>query len=69
MATVTTEHTARTLHAQLVELLDATRSGELPVGPAFRHRLEGGVTALEAVLGLPASLGGDVFTPSDHEPS
>jgi hypothetical protein len=58
---------ARVLHGQLVELLEAARSGELPVGPAFRHRLEGGITALEAVLGLPPSLGEDVFTPSEHK--
>jgi hypothetical protein len=54
---------AQVLHGQLAELLEAARSGELPVGPAFRHRLEGGITALEAVLGLPPSLSEDVFTP------
>lgn len=59
---------AQVLHGQLVELLEAARSGELPVGPAFRHRLEGGITALEAVLGLPPSLGANVFTPMDREP-
>lgn len=57
---------ARVLHGQLVELLEAARSGELPVGPAFRHRLEGGITALEAVLGMAPSLGTDVFTPPEH---
>lgn len=60
---------ARVLHAQLVELLEAARSGALPVGPAFRHRVEGGITALEAVLGLAPSLGADVFTPPAHHES
>jgi len=60
---------ARVLHGQLVELLEAARSGELPVGPAFRHRLEGGITALEAVLGMAPSLGTDVFTPPEHRES
>ncbi|WP_156077386.1 MULTISPECIES: hypothetical protein [Pseudonocardiaceae] len=41
---------------QLRELLAAVESGELPVGTAYRHRLEGAVTAVEAVLGLPPSL-------------
>ncbi len=58
---------ARVLHGQLVELLAAARSGELPVGPAFRHRLEDRITALEAVLGLPPSLGEDMFIPSERE--
>jgi len=53
---------ARVLHDQVVELVEAARSDELPVVPAFRHRLEGGITALEAVLGLPPSLGEGVFT-------
>lgn len=47
---------ARELHGQMVELLDAARSGELPVGPSYRHRVEGAITTLEAVLGLPPSL-------------
>lgn len=70
MRLVTSEwERARVLDGQLVELLEAARSGELPVGPAFRHRLEGGITALEAVLGLPPSLRENVFTPTDRESS
>jgi hypothetical protein len=34
---------------------------------SFRHRLEGGITALEAVLGLPPSLGEDVFTSLERD--
>lgn len=60
---------ARVLHGQLVELLEVARSGELPVGPAFRHRLEGGITVLEVVLGMAPSLGADVFTPPEHRES
>lgn len=58
---------ARVLHGQVVELVEAARSDELPVGPAFRHRLEGGITALEAVLGLPPSLSEDVFSSLERE--
>jgi hypothetical protein len=55
---------AVTLLGQLRELLDAAESGELPVGPSYRHRVEGGITALEAVLGLPPSLVSSGFEPS-----
>jgi hypothetical protein len=47
---------------QLRELLAAIESGELPAGPAYRHRVEGGITVLEATLGLPSSLGAGVRT-------
>ncbi|MGH3800015.1 MAG: hypothetical protein ACRDTD_07780 [Pseudonocardiaceae bacterium] len=63
MFVVTTQRQrARVLHGQIVELLNAARAGELPVVPAYVHRLEGAVTALEAVLGMPPSLGLDVLT-------
>jgi len=42
---------------QLRELLVAVESGEVPgAGPAYRHRVQGGITALEAALGKPSSL-------------
>ena len=42
---------------QLRELLAAVDSGAVPgVGPAYRHRVQGGITALEAALGLAPSL-------------
>lgn len=59
---------AAVLLDQLRELLAAVESGELPVGPAYRHRVEGGITALEAALGLPPSLLPDGLTPL-REPS
>ena len=52
---------ARVLLDQLRELLAAVDAGELPAGPAYRHRIEGAITALEAVLELPPSLGHDVL--------
>lgn len=58
---------ARVLLGQLVEMLEAVQSGELPVGPAYRHRLEGGITALEAVLGMPPSLLPDGFGPPERK--
>lgn len=42
---------------RLRELLAAVESVEIPAGPAYRHRVEGGITVLEAALGLPPSLG------------
>jgi hypothetical protein len=53
---VTTARMARVLLGQLRELRAPVESGELPVGPAYRHRLEGGIAVLEAVLGVPSSL-------------
>ncbi len=53
---------------QLRELLAAVESGEVPAGPVYRHRVEGGITALEAALGLPPSLLPEGFTPL-REPS
>ena len=47
---------ATALLGQLRELLAAAESGELPVSAAYRHRAEGAITAVEAVLGLPPSL-------------
>ena len=41
---------------QLRELLAAVESGEVPARRGYRHRVEGGITALEAALGLPPSL-------------
>lgn len=57
----TTVRTARVLLDQLRELLAAIESGELPAGPAYRHRVEGAITALESVLGLPPSLAPGLF--------
>lgn len=45
------------LLGQLRELLAAIESRELPAGPTYRHRVEGGITALEAV---PARRTGDL---------
>jgi hypothetical protein len=53
---------ARVLLDQLRELHAAIGSGELPAGPAYRHRVEGAITALEAAQGLPPSLGGVVLS-------
>jgi len=54
---VTTKRMARALLGQLRELLAAAEAGAVPdAGPAYRHRVEGAVTALEAVLGEPSSL-------------
>ena len=42
---------------QLRELLAAVESGAVPdAGPAYQHRVQGGITALEAALGLAPSL-------------
>ena len=42
---------------QLRELLAAVEAGAVPgVGPAYLHRVQGGITALEAALGLAPSL-------------
>jgi len=42
---------------QLRELLAAVEAGAVPdAGPAYLHRVQGGITALEAALGLPPSL-------------
>jgi len=46
---------------QLRELLAAVESGAVPgavpgAGPAYLHRVQGGITALEAALGQPPSL-------------
>lgn len=72
MAATTAPRTMRArtvlLLDQLRELLAAVESGEVPAGPAYRHRVEGGITALEAVLGLPPSLLPEGFTPL-REPS
>jgi hypothetical protein len=51
---------AGVLLGQLRELLAAAELGEFPNSAAYRHRVEGGVTALEAVLCLPPSLGSGV---------
>ncbi len=72
MAATTAPRTMRArtvlLLDQLRELLAAVESGEVPAGAAYRHRVEGGITALEAVLGLPPSLLPEGFTPL-REPS
>jgi hypothetical protein len=52
----TTRRLATELLTQMREALAAAESGELPVSAAYRHRLEGGITALEAALGRPSSL-------------
>ena len=44
------------LAEQLRSTLARVRSGELTASTAFEHRLEGAVTALDAVLGNPTSL-------------
>ena len=45
------------LLGQLRELLAAVESGAVPdAGPAYQHRVQGGITALEAALGLAPSL-------------
>ncbi|WP_207311947.1 hypothetical protein [Lentzea alba] len=54
---------ATVLLDQLRELLAAAESGELPVSGDYRHRLEGAITAVEAVLGLPPSLAPGLLEP------
>jgi hypothetical protein len=44
------------LGASLLRVLDAIDSGELTASGATRSRLEGALTALEAVLGEPSTL-------------
>ncbi|WP_090071115.1 hypothetical protein [Lentzea flaviverrucosa] len=58
---------ATALLDQLRELLAAAESGELPVGAEYRHRLEGAITAVEAVLGLPPSLAPDLLEPRERK--
>lgn len=54
---------ATALLDQLRESLAAVQSGELPVGADYRHRLEGAITAVEAVPGLPPSLAPGLLEP------
>jgi len=61
MAATTAPRTMRArtvlLLDQLRELLAAVESGAVPdAGPAYQHRVQGGITALEAALGLAPSL-------------
>lgn len=56
-----TVRTARVLLDQLREALAAVESGELPASAAYRHRVEGGITALEAALSRPSSLVPDLL--------
>lgn len=55
------------LLGQLRELLVAAESGELPVSTEYRHRVEGAITAVEAVLGLPPSLAPGLLEPDKRK--